>query len=119
VIKDVDERLEKRLGRLHARLRLGIEAETRFVENQSNINRTKGFIQMELEEPLTKKRSLGALHKAPKTKPRSADMTGTVRLQREKQKEKRMWSIINFSKHKGKSLPEVILHDPDWFFLGR
>ena len=27
-----------------------------------------------------------------------------------------MWSIIKFGKHKGKSLPEVILHDPDWFF---
>ena len=28
-----------------------------------------------------------------------------------------MWSIISFGKkHKGKSLPEVILHDPDWFF---
>ncbi len=27
-----------------------------------------------------------------------------------------MWSILNFGKHKDKSLPEVILHDPDWFF---
>ena len=27
VIQDIDERLEKRLGRLHARLRLGIEAD--------------------------------------------------------------------------------------------
>ena len=27
-----------------------------------------------------------------------------------------MRSIIKFGKHKGKSLPEVILHDPDWFF---
>jgi hypothetical protein len=26
------------------------------------------------------------------------------------------WSILNFGKHKGKSLPQVILHDPDWFF---
>jgi hypothetical protein len=27
-----------------------------------------------------------------------------------------MWSILNFGKHAGKSLPEVVLHDPDWFF---
>jgi hypothetical protein len=27
-----------------------------------------------------------------------------------------MWSILNFGKHKGKSLPEVVLRDPDWFF---
>ena len=27
MIQDIDERLEKRLGRLHARLRLGIEAD--------------------------------------------------------------------------------------------
>ena len=28
-----------------------------------------------------------------------------------------MVAIINFGKtHKGKSLPEVVLHDPDWFF---
>ena len=27
-----------------------------------------------------------------------------------------MYSILNFGKHKGKSLPEVLLHDPDWFF---
>ena len=27
MIRDIDERLEKRLGRLHARLRLGIEAD--------------------------------------------------------------------------------------------
>src|SRR5271156_7058665 len=27
VIRDIDERLEKRLGRLHAKLRLGIEAD--------------------------------------------------------------------------------------------
>ena len=27
MIEDIDERLEKRLGRLHARLRLGIEAD--------------------------------------------------------------------------------------------
>lgn len=27
-----------------------------------------------------------------------------------------MYSILNFGKHKGKSLSEVILHDPDWFF---
>jgi hypothetical protein len=27
-----------------------------------------------------------------------------------------MWSILTFGKYKGKSLPEVILQDPDWFF---
>src|SRR5262245_52319214 len=27
-----------------------------------------------------------------------------------------MYSILNFGKHKGKNLPEVILSDPDWFF---
>jgi hypothetical protein len=27
-----------------------------------------------------------------------------------------MWSILNFGKYKGKSLPQVILHDPDYFF---
>ena len=28
-----------------------------------------------------------------------------------------MWSIIKFGKYESKkSLPEVILHDPDWFF---
>jgi hypothetical protein len=27
-----------------------------------------------------------------------------------------MWSILTFGKHKGKSLPQVILHDPDYFF---
>jgi hypothetical protein len=27
-----------------------------------------------------------------------------------------MWTIVDFSKHKGKSLPQIILHDPDWFF---
>ena len=27
-----------------------------------------------------------------------------------------MHSILNFGKHEGKSLPEVLLHDPDWFF---
>jgi hypothetical protein len=27
-----------------------------------------------------------------------------------------MWTILNFGKHSGKSLPEIILHDPDWFF---
>jgi hypothetical protein len=33
-------------------------------------------------EPITKKRSLGKLRTAPKTKPRSPDMTGTLILQR-------------------------------------
>jgi hypothetical protein len=27
-----------------------------------------------------------------------------------------MWTSLNFGKHCGKSLPEIILHDPDWFF---
>ena len=27
-----------------------------------------------------------------------------------------MHSILNFGKHEGKSLPEVLLHEPDWFF---
>jgi hypothetical protein len=26
------------------------------------------------------------------------------------------WSILNFGKHNGKSLPEVLFTDPDWFF---
>jgi len=26
------------------------------------------------------------------------------------------WSIINFGKHKGKTLPQVLFSDPDWFF---
>jgi hypothetical protein len=26
------------------------------------------------------------------------------------------WSILNFGKHRGKSLPQVIFNDPDWFF---
>jgi len=26
------------------------------------------------------------------------------------------WSMVNFGKHKGKSLPQVIFQDPDWFF---
>jgi hypothetical protein len=29
-----------------------------------------------------------------------------------------MWSVLNFGKYKGKSLPQVILHDPDYFFWG-
>jgi hypothetical protein len=37
---------------------------------------------MDFEQPITKKRSLGKLREAPKTKPRSPDMTGTLRLQR-------------------------------------
>jgi hypothetical protein len=37
---------------------------------------------MDFDEPTTKKRSLGKLRKAPKTKPRSPDMTGTLLLQR-------------------------------------
>jgi len=27
-----------------------------------------------------------------------------------------MWLIINFGKHEGKSLPQILLCDPDWFF---
>jgi hypothetical protein len=27
-----------------------------------------------------------------------------------------MWSIINFGRHEGKSLPQILLSDPDWFF---
>ena len=27
------------------------------------------------------------------------------------------WSILTFGKHTGKSLPQVILEDPDWFFI--
>ena len=26
------------------------------------------------------------------------------------------WSIVNFGKHKGKTLPQIVLTDPDWFF---
>jgi len=26
------------------------------------------------------------------------------------------WSVINFGKHKGKTLPQVLFSDPDWFF---
>jgi hypothetical protein len=27
-----------------------------------------------------------------------------------------MWSIINFGRHEGKSFPQILLCDPDWFF---
>ncbi len=37
---------------------------------------------MDLDEPITKKRSLGKLRNAPKTKPKSPNMTGMLRLQR-------------------------------------
>ncbi len=37
---------------------------------------------MTLDQSITKKRSLGKLHMTPKSKPRSPDMTGTMRLQR-------------------------------------
>jgi hypothetical protein len=37
---------------------------------------------MDFDEPITKKRSLGALRRAPKTKPRSPDLIGQLRLQR-------------------------------------
>lgn len=26
------------------------------------------------------------------------------------------WSTLNFGKHKGKSLPQILFADPDWFF---
>ena len=26
------------------------------------------------------------------------------------------WTIIDFGKHQGKTLPEIVLKDPDWFF---
>ena len=26
------------------------------------------------------------------------------------------WSRLHFGKHKGKSLPQILFHDPDWFF---
>jgi hypothetical protein len=29
---------------------------------------------------------------------------------------KRIWSLLDFGKHKGRSLPEVLLRDPDYFF---
>ena len=27
-----------------------------------------------------------------------------------------IWSVINFGTHKGKTLPQVLFSDPDWFF---
>ena len=27
------------------------------------------------------------------------------------------WSILIFGKHTGKTLPQVVLEDPDWFFI--
>ena len=26
------------------------------------------------------------------------------------------WSTVNFSRHKGKTLPQILFSDPDWFF---
>jgi hypothetical protein len=26
------------------------------------------------------------------------------------------WSVMSFGKHKGKTFPQIILQDPDWFF---
>jgi len=26
------------------------------------------------------------------------------------------WSIVSFGKHRGKTLPQIIFSDPDWFF---
>lgn len=37
---------------------------------------------MDFDEPITPKRSLGALRKATKTKPRSPDLVGQIKLQR-------------------------------------
>ena len=28
------------------------------------------------------------------------------------------WTTLKFGKHKGKTLPQVVLSDPDWFFWG-
>jgi hypothetical protein len=28
------------------------------------------------------------------------------------------WTTLNFGKHAGKSLPQIIISDPDWFFWG-
>jgi hypothetical protein len=26
------------------------------------------------------------------------------------------WSVVTFGKHKGKTLPQIIMRDPGWFF---
>jgi hypothetical protein len=26
------------------------------------------------------------------------------------------WTVVNFGKHEGKTLPQIVLTDPDWFF---
>jgi hypothetical protein len=54
---------------------------TRFVEHRRHINRSKKT-NMDFEEPITKKRSLGKLRRNQKTKDKSPDMTGSLRLQR-------------------------------------
>jgi hypothetical protein len=28
----------------------------------------------------------------------------------------RVWTVVSFGKHKGKTLPQIVLVDPDWFF---
>jgi hypothetical protein len=28
----------------------------------------------------------------------------------------RVWTVVPFGKHKGKTLPQIVLVDPDWFF---
>jgi len=28
------------------------------------------------------------------------------------------WTPLKFGKHEGKTLPQIVLNDPDWFFLG-
>jgi hypothetical protein len=51
---------------------------------KSALNKAKRRFEGELEvyDPITNKRSLGDLRKATKTKPRSPDVTGKLRLQR-------------------------------------
>jgi len=29
------------------------------------------------------------------------------------------WTLLAFGKHEGKTLPQIILHDPDWFYWAR
>jgi len=26
------------------------------------------------------------------------------------------WSVVSFGRHRGKTLPQIVFHDPDWFF---
>jgi hypothetical protein len=52
------------------------------VEHREDINKSKGELQMDNDDSITRKRSIGALRKATKTKPRSPDLTGPIKLQR-------------------------------------